>query len=156
MHFRTFAAMASAHDNPQDQKEWFMAGYNEMLWRIKPEKIICYNRPFPEMRGDIVFVDDERSSWRYMNYERSCKADHLDAFKIGGPSQISYDTISPFIDVPPKGSGSAYGGQWRPNPNKSQDQRFIGEPGETKISYTTKGELMETHVGPNRKADYGI
>lgn len=65
--------MASAHDNRQDQKEWFMAGYNEMLRRIKPEKIICYNTPFPEMQGDVVFVDYNRSSWRYMNYERSYK-----------------------------------------------------------------------------------
>lgn len=108
--------MASAHDNRQDQKEWFMAGYNEMLRRIKPEKIICYNTPFPEMQGDVVFVDYNRSSWRYMNYERSYKAENLDAFKVGGQPQAFYDTISPFIDVPLKGGGSAYGGQWRPNP----------------------------------------
>ena len=30
--------MASEHDNRQAQKEWFMAGYNEMLRRIEPEK----------------------------------------------------------------------------------------------------------------------
>lgn len=41
--------MAWDHHNRQDQKEWFMAGYNEMLRRIEPEKIICYNTPFPEM-----------------------------------------------------------------------------------------------------------
>ena len=63
--------MASEHDHRSDQKEWFMAGYNEMLQRIEPEKIICYNMPFPEMQGDIVYVDYERSSWRHMNYERS-------------------------------------------------------------------------------------
>ena len=44
-------------------------------------KIFCYNTPFPEMQGDIVFVDYDRSSWRYMNYERSYKAENLDAFK---------------------------------------------------------------------------
>ncbi|MFR4758214.1 MAG: DUF4417 domain-containing protein [Evtepia gabavorous] len=44
--------MASEHDNRCDQKEWFMAGYNEMLRRIEPEKIICYNTPFPEMQGN--------------------------------------------------------------------------------------------------------
>lgn len=63
--------MASAHDNRQDQKEWFMAGYNEMLRRIGPEQIICYNMPFPEMQGNIIYVDYERSSWKYMSYERS-------------------------------------------------------------------------------------
>lgn len=92
--------MASAHDNRQAQKDWFIAGYNEMLQRIKPEKIICYNTPFPEMQGDIVYVDYERSSWRYMNYERSYKAEDLDAFKISGQSLSVYDTIAPFIDVP--------------------------------------------------------
>ena len=59
--------MASEHDNRRDQKEWFMAGYNEMLRRIEPERIICYNTPFPEMQGDIVYVDYERSSWKYMS-----------------------------------------------------------------------------------------
>ena len=42
-----------------------------MLRQIKPERIICYNTPFPEMEGKIVYVDYDRSSWRYMNYERS-------------------------------------------------------------------------------------
>ena len=59
--------MASAHDNQCDQKEWFLTGYREMLRRIEPEKIICYHTPFPEMEGNIVYVDYERSSWRYLN-----------------------------------------------------------------------------------------
>ena len=76
--------MASARDNRQNQKEWFMAGYNEMLRRIKPEKIICDNTPFPEMQGNIIYVDYDRSSWRYMNYERAYTAENLDSFKNGG------------------------------------------------------------------------
>lgn len=46
--------MAVEHGNRKDQKEWFMAGYNELLRRINPEKIVCYNTPFPEMQGDII------------------------------------------------------------------------------------------------------
>ena len=34
------------------QKSHFMLGYNEMLSRIKPSKIICYGKPFDEMKGD--------------------------------------------------------------------------------------------------------
>ena len=34
-----------------------MAGYNEMLQRIEPAKIVCYNTPFSEMRGEVIFVD---------------------------------------------------------------------------------------------------
>ena len=34
-----------------------MLGYNEMLSRIKPGKIICYGKPFDEMKEDIIEVD---------------------------------------------------------------------------------------------------
>ena len=34
-----------------------MLGYNEMLSRIRPSKIICYGKPFDEMKGDIIEVD---------------------------------------------------------------------------------------------------
>lgn len=147
--------MASEHGNHRDQKEWFLAGYNEMLRQIEPEKIICYNTPFPEMRGDIIFVDYERSSWRYMNYERSCKADDFEAYKIDGQPKVFCDTIIPFIDVPLyKGGGSAFGGTWKPA--KQADERFLGEPGEIKPSQTTKGDLIETHIGPDGRADYEI
>lgn len=35
----------------------FMRGYNEMLDRLQPEKIIVFGTPFPEMSGNIVSVD---------------------------------------------------------------------------------------------------
>lgn len=144
--------MASEHNNRQAQKEWFMAGYNEMLRRIEPEKIICYNTPFPEMQGTIIYVDYERSSWRHMSYERSFQREDLDAFKIGGTTRQNYDTIEPYLIG--KGGGSAYGGKWKPA--KPKDERFIGEPGEVKHSLTKKGELIETHIGADGKADSEI
>lgn len=147
--------MASEHGNRCDQKEWFMAGYNEMLRRIEPEKIICYNTPFPEMQGDIVYVDYERSSWKYMSYERSNGSEDLEAFKIGRQTPLTRDTISPFIDVPLKGGGSAYGGQWRPSPNKPGDQRFLGEPGQVISSHAPGkhgGYERDTKIGDDGKA----
>lgn len=39
----------------------FMRGYNEMLRRIEPEKIICFGDPFEEMQGDIIDVDYRES-----------------------------------------------------------------------------------------------
>lgn len=57
--------MVSEHNNHSDQKEFFMAGYNEMLRRINPQAIICYNTPFPEMEGNIIFIDYDLSSWRH-------------------------------------------------------------------------------------------
>ena len=86
--------MASEHDNRCDQKEWFMAGYQEVLRRIEPEKIICYNTPFPEMQGNIIYVDYERSSWRYMNYEGRFQKEDLESFKINGASQSFCGTMS--------------------------------------------------------------
>ena len=45
--------MASEHDNRQDQKEWFMAGYNEMLRRIEPEKSFATIHRFPKCRATL-------------------------------------------------------------------------------------------------------
>ena len=147
--------MASEHDNRQDQKEWFMAGYNEMLRRIEPEKIICYNTPFPEMQGNIIYVDYERSSWRYMSFERDPRKEDLEAYKIGSTFHDFCDTIEPYLiaDYTDKGGGSAYGGKWRPNPNKPQDQRFFGNPGEIKVTIMKNGEIFRTKIGNNGKAE---
>lgn len=146
--------MASEHGNHQAQKEWFMTGYNEMLGRIEPEKIICYNTPFPEMQGDIVYVDYERSSWKYMNYERSFSGSDLEAFKIGGQSANPYDTIRAFTDAPSvKGGGSAYGGPWQPA--KPGDERFLGEPGKINSSHAPGkhgGYDRDTKIGDDGRA----
>lgn len=45
--------MASEHDNRCDQKEWFMAGYNEMLRRIEPEKLSVIIHRFPKCRATL-------------------------------------------------------------------------------------------------------
>lgn len=39
----------------------FMRGYNELLERLSPEKIIVFGAPFPEMKGNIVSVDYKSS-----------------------------------------------------------------------------------------------
>ena len=65
--------MVSEHNNHSDQKEFFMTGYNEMLKRIEPENIIGYHEPFPEMEGNIVYVNYELSSWRYFNTDEVYK-----------------------------------------------------------------------------------
>jgi len=36
-----------------------------MLRRIEPEVIVCYHTPFPEMEGNIAYVDYELSSWKH-------------------------------------------------------------------------------------------
>lgn len=50
-----------------------------------------------------------------------------------------------------KGGGSAYGGNYKPA--KPEDERFVGTPGEIKVSYAKDGSKIETHIGPNGLAD---
>lgn len=118
--------MASAHDNRCDQKEWLLTGYREMLRRIEPEKIICYHTPFPEMEGNIVYVDYERSSWRYLNTRQAFSKENLEDFMIGETYRPESDRIEAYLDIPSfKGGGSAYGGKWKPNPNKPAIADFL-------------------------------
>ena len=100
------------------------------------------------MQGNIIYVDYERSSWRYMNYERGFQKEDLDTFKIWGTYRELCDTIGPYLIG--KGSGSAYGGEIKPS--KPENERFWGEPGETKYTYTAKGELIETLIDSDGKA----
>lgn len=63
------------------------------------------------MQGNIVHVDYERSSWKYMSYERTYQNENLDDFKIGETYRPERDIIEPYlIGGAYKGGGSAYGG----------------------------------------------
>ena len=120
--------MVHEHNNHSDQKEFFLKGYNEMLKRIKPDKVICYSEPFDEMEGDIIYVDYELSGWKYLNRE----AKSLPARNGGGI--IVYKTmIQPEGFASFKGTGSAYGGPWKPS--KPEDERFLGEPNTIKTFF---------------------
>lgn len=153
--------MVSAHNNHSDQKEFFMTGYNEMLRRIEPEKIICYNEPFPEMQGGIVFVDYELSSWRYMNEEPYVPSKYA-KYICGAepwPENMDITIKTGYVvrdrDVFLKGMGSSRGGDWRPSPNKPGDARFLGKPGDiNKTRYEGKrgGYDRETKIGEDGKA----
>lgn len=147
--------MVTEHNHHKDQKEFFLKGYNEMLRQIEPEKIICYNEPFPEMQGDIIFVDYDLSSWRYMNddpYVPSKYAKYiLGEEPLPKNSNIVIKTgYIPTRDFEIKGMGSAYGGQWKPS--KPEDERLLGEPGEIKVTIMPNGEKYETKIGEDGRA----
>ena len=130
------------------QRENILPSERAQAYKMKLDAI-CYNTPFPEMQGNIVPVDYERSSWRYMSYERSFRREDLEAFKTGGATSGNYDTIAPYLIG--KGGGSAYGGKWRPSPKKPEDQRFLGKPGEIKTTYKN-GYRVETKIGEDGRA----
>ncbi|OAA83565.1 hypothetical protein WY13_03352 [Clostridium ljungdahlii] len=37
-------------------KDDFMKGYDAMFERINPSIVLCYGKPFQEMRGDVVYI----------------------------------------------------------------------------------------------------
>jgi len=149
--------MVSEHGHHADQKEFFMKGYRELLRRVEPERIICYNKPFPEMEGNIVYVDYELSSWKYQN-EEYVPSKYLPY--ICGEAPLPPDSgiviKSGCVlreDTPFKGMGSAYGGEWKPA--KAEDERFLGKPGEIKKTQAPGkrgGYRRETKIGPDGKA----
>lgn len=139
--------MVQEHNNHSDQKEFFLKGYREMLERIEPAKIICYSEPFPEMQGDILYVDYKRSSWKYQNKS------HENLFRNDVGDIIVYKTtVQPdcIFSAVSKGSGSAYGGQWKPK--KPGDDRYLGKPGEIKVTYDDHGMKRWTKIGSDGRA----
>lgn len=116
------------------EKSHFILGYNEMLQRIKPSKIICYGKPFDEMKGDIIEVD------------------------YGETNNLSKGfLVKKVCGCVTKGGGSASGmdagnpePQWEP---KNEDaKRFLGKPGEIIETYEKNGDRRLTKIGKDGKA----
>lgn len=148
--------MVSEHGNHADQKDFFLKGYREMLRQVEPERIICYNHPFPEMEGNIVFVDYTLSSWKYQNndyippkYKKYICGSLLPPASNG--TIIKSGHVLSLCEE--KGMGSAFGGKWKPK--KSEDERFLGKPGDINKSRTNGkrgGYDRETKIGEDGRA----
>lgn len=41
-----------------------MSGYNKMLEVIEPSAIICYEKPFPKMKGKLKVFTYNHNEWR--------------------------------------------------------------------------------------------
>jgi hypothetical protein len=157
------------------EKDFFLQGYNEMLRRIEPKAIICYCDPFPEMKGHVIEVDYFKTNnlphkkTFYGFVDNSCyKAGSITSGFGGGgggkaPLPVGSNLIiksgyvvnendGDYNSIIQAGMGSAYGGQWKPSPNKPMDQRFLGQPGEIKVTYNNKGEKLETKIGDEGRA----
>ena len=76
--------------------------------------------------------------------------ENLDCFKIPDTSRRDCDIMSAYMIS--AGGGSAYGGKWRPSPNKPEDQRLWGKPGEIKRTVTSWGEVFLTKIGQDGRA----
>ena len=86
--------------------------------------------PFPEMEGDILPVDYELSSWKYQN-----KGQEILHTQPSGGIMITKTILQPdgLFELAWKGSGSAYGGPWKPK--KPGDEKFLGQPNSVQTFY---------------------
>ncbi len=134
--------MVSEHGNHRDQKEFFMKGYNEMLRRVEPELVICYNTPFPEMTGNILFVDYDLSSWRH--YDDDSDKSLEDNICPDVYIKTVYGYVPSFVY---KGIGYSHGGKWQPKNEAAK--RFIGEPNSINRYTKSNGEVFETKIDEN-------
>lgn len=131
----------------KNEKSHFMLGYNEMLRRIKPCKIICYGKPFEEMKGDIIEIDYAETN----NLTKTYPDVYIKTF---------YGYVDGRCDYSQKGGGSASGqssGNPKPEwePKTEEAKRFLGKPGEIKrtfISTKKGGYWVETKIGKDGKA----
>lgn len=80
------------------------------------------------MEGNIIPVDYERSGWKYMSFDKKAAEKELESFLIGGRHELNCDILEPFRTGNVKGGGSAYGGKWRPNPDKPNEVILQGPP----------------------------
>lgn len=117
--------MFHEHNNHSDQKDVFMKGYNKMLEEIEPSKIICYSEPFDEMKGNIIYIDYELSSWKYLADNQKSSPIYI---KQTNPllTLKTERCIINKIGYIYKGGGSAFGGSWKPK--KESDKHYLGNP----------------------------
>ena len=104
------------------------------------------------MEGNIVYVDYELSSWKYQkDSELSPYAKYITG-ELPLPENSGIIIKRGYIMPTAKGMGSAYGGKWRPSPNKPKDARYLGKPGEVKITQMDNGETYMTKIGDDGRA----
>ena len=110
-----------------------MLGYHEMLRRIRPEAVICYGKPFEEMKGNIIAVDyAETNNLNKSGYIKTL-CSHMDSIVElkGGGSAGGASSGNPIIfneetDMPgfPGWENKAPGKdfEWRGNSDIRQNQ----------------------------------
>ena len=125
----------------KNEKSHFMLGYNEMRRRIRPKKIICYGKPFEDMKGDIIEID----------YAETNNLKHYEPIYV--------TKVTGYVLPREKGGGSAGGiGAGNPKPSGNVPKvPFEDLPENVKRAYIEyekvgwqgnyKGQTNRTHAG---------
>ena len=106
-----------------------MLGYNEMLCRIKPSKIICYGKPFEEMKGDIIKVDYAKTN----NLQKSNSGLYIKTF---------YGYVERTLSQ--KGGGSA-SGQNSGNPELTNTLPVKSKPNSKLVRYYNGSKISRNY-----------
>ncbi|MBQ9247409.1 MAG: DUF4417 domain-containing protein [Ruminococcus sp.] len=112
-------------------KELFLLGYQEMLRKINPSAIICYGKPFDEMKGHIIAVDynatNNRSKGFYVH--KTYFSDVPLALGMGNAGAPKIPTVN-ISDLPANVQRAYYGYDsvgWKGNyPGQSKGTRAGG------------------------------
>lgn len=124
------------------EKSHFLLGYNEMLSRIKPSKIICCGKPFGEMKGDIIEVDYAKTN----NLQKLNK-------------NLYVKTVYGYVDggyyLSEKGGGSA-SGQSSGNPSSSNSLPVKSKPNSKSVRYSNGEKIQERYYDENGEAKMDV
>ena len=130
------------------EKSYFMFGYNEMLSRIRPSKIICYGKPFDEMKGDIIEVDyGETNNLSKSFFVKKTFLATIEPLHKGGGSSSG---ASPQRSLPTKGKPNSKKALYK-NGKKVQEREY-DENGNPKVDtdYTNHGNPKEHPNVPHK------
>lgn len=130
------------------EKSHFILGYNEMLSRIKPSKIICYGKPFDEMKGDIIEVDyGETNNLSKGFFVKKTFLAIIEPLHKGGGSASG---ASPQRSLPTKGKPNSKKALYK-NGKKVQEREY-DENGNPKVDtdYTNHGNPKEHPNVPHK------
>ena len=123
----------------KNQKSHFLLGYNEMLSRIKPSKIICYGKSFDEMKGDIIEVDYAKTN----NLQKS-------------NSGLYIKTFYGYVDNTYRKGGGSANGQNSGNPELTNTLPVKSKPNSKLVRYYNGKKIQERYYDENGKAKMDI
>lgn len=141
------------------EKDLFMAGYKEMMRRIRPKAILCYGEPFEEMDGKLIIIDYAKTN------------------NLSQEKTFTKPIVKQLHSIIEKGGGAAGGGSggssqggipkfpgWDPSksPGEGYEWRGKGDPGSKTGNWFKpdtgewlRGDLSHPDpIGPHW--DYGI
>ncbi len=140
------------------EKTLFMQGYDEMLRKIKPDTVICYGKPFEEMKGKIIEIDYAETN----NFRKNFVMRDFEERETEFQSIINGMQITKICESFIKGMGSAFRiiakfPGWDPTkpPGKDYEWRGKGEPGSSKGGWYNPKTKETMHPDLDHPEPYG-